>query len=117
MSPFRILARATETLRRPGFLRYRESFRVRLRATDYRNQTIPGSGISTANYNHRFFHTSLPCFHVDWYVPSRGYTAKWIPSLATGKSIIRQPTPRDPSVNMPETRYIAKSRVGITCPQ
>lgn len=38
----------------PGFLRYRESFRVRLRATDYRNQATPGSGISTANYNHRF---------------------------------------------------------------
>lgn len=37
----------------PGFLRcYRESFRVRLRATDYRNQAIPGSGISNANYNH-----------------------------------------------------------------
>lgn len=39
----------------PGFLRrYRESFRVRLRATDYRNQATPGSGISNANYNHRF---------------------------------------------------------------
>lgn len=39
----------------PGFLRhYRESFRVRLRAADYRNQATPGSGISNANYNHRF---------------------------------------------------------------
>lgn len=46
-----------------GFLRYRESFRARLRATDYRNQATSGSGISTANYNHRFSsRTSLPRF-------------------------------------------------------
>ncbi|KYQ49566.1 hypothetical protein ALC60_11350 [Trachymyrmex zeteki] len=48
-------ARGAPLLDVSGFLRYRESFRVRLRATDYRNQAIPGSGISTANYNHRFF--------------------------------------------------------------
>jgi len=48
-------ARGAPLLNVSGFLRYRESFRVRLRATDYRNQATPGSGISTANYNHRFF--------------------------------------------------------------
>jgi len=55
-SPARLLrARGAPLLDVPGFLRYRESFRVRLRATDYRNQATPGSGISAANYNHRFF--------------------------------------------------------------
>lgn len=54
----RVALAATLPLRRfspASCVVYRESFRVRLRATDYRNQAIPGSGISTANYNHRFF--------------------------------------------------------------
>lgn len=49
-------------------LRYRESFRVRLRATDYRNQAVSGSGISTANYNHRFLY---PVRHFLVFMPLR----------------------------------------------
>jgi len=68
---------------------YRESFRVRLRATDYRNQAISGSGISTANYNHRFFlRTSLPCFHARFVAAPRMYEPT-DPGETAGKPVIR----------------------------
>lgn len=38
----------------PSSLCHCESFRVRLRATDYRNQPVPVPVYRPANYNHRF---------------------------------------------------------------
>lgn len=52
----RLAARGSKSVSRsqPSSLCHCESFRVRLRATDYRNQPVPVPVYRPANYNHRF---------------------------------------------------------------